>query len=166
MCKTGPHFKLCTCSDLEVGSHTWELTTGNTEIFSPIVGSFMCPPQIGEAIQFDSIHFILKRLKFDLNNTDAFDFEYHPHEGDMIKFHFPELYEDPELDEDQNIVTLVYSDGEFDHEGLGRDYGGGKRLASGDLRYVPKPGKNPGTNPDSSTSTPRMPGFLKDFSSK
>jgi len=120
----------------------------------------MCPPLIGEAIQFDSIYFLLERLEFDLNNTDAFDFEYDPNEGDLIEFYFHELSGEV-VGEKGLEATFLYKNGEFIREEMGL-YRGGKRLASGDLRYVP----NPGTNPDSSTSTPRMPGFLKDFSSK
>ena len=77
---------------------------------------------------------MIERLEFDLNNSDVFDFEYNPNEGDMIEFHFMEL-DDPE----GLRATFVYSEGKFQTEGTGVFYEGGKPLASGDIKYVPKP---------------------------
>tara|TARA_Y100000385_G_scaffold212224_1_gene220426 strand:+ start:79 stop:495 length:417 start_codon:yes stop_codon:yes gene_type:complete len=134
MCTPSPHFKLCTCSEAPVRSNYWKLTRGNQEVHLDVVGKFLPPPDIDEAVHFDAAYFVIERLEFDLNNSDVFDFEYNPNEGDMIEFHFMEL-DDPE----GLRATFVYSEGKFQTEGTGVFYEGGKPLASGDIKYVPKP---------------------------
>ena len=138
MCETGPHFKLCTCSEALPSSNYWILTRGNEGVHNSVIGEIMRPPDLDEAVRFDAAYFILKRLKFDLNNTNAFDFEYEPNEGDLIEFHFMEL-DDPE----GLRATFVYSEGKFKSEAMGIDYQGGEPLASGDIKYVPKPREKP-----------------------
>ena len=97
MCEAGPHFKLCTCSELPLRSNYWKLTRGNKEAYTNAVGSIMRPPDIDEAVHFDAANFVLERLEFDLNNTNAFDFEYDPKERDKIEFHFDEFDNDEGL---------------------------------------------------------------------
>ena len=136
MCEAGPHFKLCTCSELPLRSNYWKLTRGNKEVYTNAVGSIMRPADIDEAVHFDAANFVLERLEFDLNNTNAFDFEYDPKEGDKIEFHFDEF------DDDEGLrATFFYLEGIFRSEEMGIFYEGGKPLASGDVRYVPEPSK-------------------------
>ena len=71
MCETGPHFKLCTCSEALPSSNYWILTRGNEGVHNNVVGEIMRPPDLDEAVRFDAAYFILKRLKFDLNNTNG-----------------------------------------------------------------------------------------------
>ena len=132
MCKTGPHFKLCTCSDIETLSDYWKLTRGNKKYIKDIVGSIMAPDDFNKARNFDAAFYVQHRLEFDLNNHVVFNFEYQPEEGDKIEFYFEEL------DDEGFHTSFIFSEGRFATEEFGEDYLGGKPFAVGDVRYVIK----------------------------
>ena len=139
MCSTGPHFKLCTCSNIERLQDYWVLTTGNTHVLNGLVGTIMPPPGINEATYFDLDSFVTKRLLHDLNSKNIFDFDYTPQEGDKIRFVFEELKPD-DLEEHEDYSIEVVFDGEkFGFPELGSDYEGGEELKSGEICLVPYP---------------------------
>ena len=71
-----------------------------------------------------------ERLEFDLNNNDAFDFQYQPEEGDKIEFYFEEL------DGEGFRTAFVFVEGRFNTEEMGEEYRDGIALADGDTQYV------------------------------
>ena len=134
MCTTGPHFKLCTCSDTSELRDYWVLTTDNNKIDTGVVGSICMPVDLGGPSLFSNDSFIQERLEFDLNNADVFDFEYEPKEGDKLTVHFKQFEE--ECEEDDFDMVWVYSNGAFQSLEMGEDYIGGSSLAKGDVRFV------------------------------
>jgi hypothetical protein len=136
MCSTGPHFKLCTCANIETVQNYWILTTGNKHVLNGVVGSIMSPHSVNEATSFDLETFTLKRLLHDLNNENIFDFDYTPQKGDKICFIFDELKPD-DIEEDENYSIEVVFDGkQFDTLELGSDYEGGNELHAGEICVV------------------------------
>jgi hypothetical protein len=135
MCKTGPHFKLCSCSAEKLGENYWRLTRGNSVENIEVVGQWLPPLTDGQDYFFDTESFVIDRLLFDINNSPVFDFEYAPEEDDLLEIFMGEV-----LPDDIIGLALVYSDGQFEFsetEKFFRD--DGKRLAIGNVRYVPKP---------------------------
>ena len=130
MCKTGPHFKLCTCSSIHPKTNYWKLTRGNKKYDSGVVGLILAPEDLNEPRQFDAAFFVQERLEFDLNNNDIFDFEYSPEEGDKIEFFFEEL------DNDGFETAFVFVKGYFRTEEMGEEYMNGLAMAQGSVRYV------------------------------
>ena len=132
MCKTGPHFKLCTCSSIHPRTNYWKLTRGNKKYDSGVVGLIMSPEDMDQPKHFDAAFFVQERLEFDLNNNDSFDFQYQPEEGDKIEFHFEEL------DNEGFKTAFVFVEGRFRTEEMGEDYCDGTTLSEGDIHFVIK----------------------------
>ena len=132
MCKTGPHFKLCTCSSIHPRTNYWKLTRGNKKYDSGVVGLIMSPEDMTRPMRFDAAFFVQERLEFDLNNNDTFDFRYQPEEGDKIEFHFEEL------DNEGFRTAFVFVDGRFKTEEMGEQYCDGAALSEGDIHFVIK----------------------------
>jgi hypothetical protein len=132
MCKSGPHFKLCTCSSVRPRTNYWKLTRGNKKHETGVVGLIMAPDEMDHRRHFDAAFFVERRLEFDLNNNDVFDFEYLPEEGDKIEFFFEEL------DTEGFQTEFIFVNGNFKTEDMGEDYRDGKAYVEGDIRYVLK----------------------------
>lgn len=134
MCTIGPHFKFCTCSDTSDLRDYWKLTTDNNKIYTDVVGSICMSEDLVETSRFSDSSFIQARLDFDLNNTDVFDFDYKPNEGDKVTVHFKQFEE--ECEEDNFVMVWAYSNGKFQSLEMGEDYVGGSSLAKGAVRFV------------------------------
>ena len=111
MCKSGPHFKFCTCDPENLGENYWRLNRGSSVEPYLIVGS------IGEPYgdhSFDREHFLAERIIFDINNNPVFDFDYNPTEGDTFELQMLGDVVDSDGEREGNIwLELIYKDGRF-----------------------------------------------------
>ena len=113
----------------------WRLTRGNSYETINLVGSWLPPLEIGRDTLFDTEGFVIDRLLFDVNNSPIFDFEYSPEEDDLLEIVIEDV-----LPDDQITLELIFTDGEFGFvEGEKFYKDDGKKLAGGNVRYVPKP---------------------------
>ena len=136
MCSTGPHFKLCSCSNIEGSQNYWILTTGNEHVWNGIVGLIMSPADMPDESEFDLESFITDRLIHDLNHMNIFDFDYTPKVGDKICFIFNELKPEYMEEHEEYSIEVVFDGERFDTLGLGSDYEGGKELMRGAICTV------------------------------
>ena len=128
MCKLGPTFKFCTCSDLNVNrTNTWRLSRNNKTQKIDVVGGLELPktPE-GEAEYFYEDGFIVDRLLHDLNNNDVFDFKYEPLEGDRLSVSMG----------DDIGLELTFENGRFDHSGHDFVEGIGDNIRLGEVKYL------------------------------
>lgn len=92
MCDPGNQFKLCSCSEGELGVNFWKLTRGNSHEKIQWVGDIVPPNANFDSSDTDPHLFITKRLIYDLNHTDIFDFSYNPEDGDLLTVELGETF--------------------------------------------------------------------------
>ena len=81
MCETTKHIKLCTCGEVDdTMNNTWRLVLGSTSI--QVVGEFFPPSD--EPVDFNLGDYLEAKIVSDLNNCDAFDFDYKPKIDDTL----------------------------------------------------------------------------------
>ena len=101
MCKTGYHFKLCTCAAEDIDEENfWRLSRIDTspQTLEIPIGS-ICPPEF----QLENTTTYLKnKMLEDLNKHSVFDFEYAPVEGDTL-----------EVTMDGRELSFKYENGKF-----------------------------------------------------
>ena len=136
MCSTGPHFKLCSCSNIEGSQNYWILTTGNENVLNGVVGLIVSPAEMLGDSEFDLESFITDRLIHDLNHMNIFDFDYTPKVGDKICLIFNELKPKYMEEHEEYSIEVVFDGERFDTLGLGSDYEGGKELMRGEICTV------------------------------
>ena len=135
MCNHGPHLKLCTCSTTPLGRNHWRLTRGGSVEFKEVVGEFLPPMMDNDSTSFDVEGYVIERVIFEVNNAPVFDFDYDPCDGDVLEINIESF-----PTEERISIKLVFSNGAFQIPQSGAFHiNDGKNVASGELKYVPKP---------------------------